>query len=123
MKFVLLFASLVGMASAFAPHPLKPTETTKTHLNLDRRGFCSAAAMSLLGIAPAVANAKPASTWFFDEKIEQVYEPAQQATDGRLDLNSAFVVCKNPRDVSFIECTVFETNIFWRGVVVGRAIT
>lgn len=34
------------------------------------------------------------STWFFDEKIEQVYEPAQQATDGKLDLNSSFVVSK-----------------------------
>lgn len=59
---------------------------------MDRRGFCITAALGVLSGLPAVANAKPASTWFFDEKIEEVYEPAQQATDGRLDLNSAFVV-------------------------------
>lgn len=83
-----LVSLLLAVTTAFSPEITKRVKTS-TQLDLDRRGFC-AAALGLL--IPSVANAKPASTWFFDEKIEEVYEPAQQATDGRLDLNSAFVV-------------------------------
>ena len=43
--------------------------------------------------APQQAQAKAASTFFFDEKIETVMEPAQMATGDKLDLNAAFVVC------------------------------
>ena len=45
--------------------------------------------------APAIANAKPASTWFFDEHIEDVKEEAQMRTNGKLDINAAFVVSDN----------------------------
>ena len=93
MKTILLLASFVAMTSAFTlPPAAKTAQQTTTQLHLDRRDFCFAAGVGLLGVMPAAANAKPASTWFFDEKIEEVYEPAQQATNGRLDLNSAFVV-------------------------------
>lgn len=93
MKTILLLTSL-ALTSSFTLHPStnKPVKHLTTKLHSDRRDFCFAAGLGLLGAMPAAANAKAASTWFFDEKIEQVFEPSQQATDGRLDLNNAFVV-------------------------------
>lgn len=38
-----------------------------------------------------VAHAKAASTFFYDETIETVQEPAQMPTGDKVDLNSAFV--------------------------------
>lgn len=61
---------------------------------MDRRDFVLGVATGVVAAAavgmPAVASAKPASTWFYDDS--ETREPSQQATDGRLDLNSAFVV-------------------------------
>ena len=50
----------------------------------DRRGVLGVLAAGVL--APNVANA------FSQQLDDYAYEPQQQATDGRLDLNSAFVV-------------------------------
>lgn len=90
----IIFSTLAVLTAAFSPQSAKKTKTS-TRLDLNRREFGAAAAtLGFLGGLPAIANAKPASTWFWDEQIENVHEPAQQATDGRLDLNSAFVVSK-----------------------------
>eukprot|EP00977_Amphora_coffeiformis_P007189 scaffold1564_cov174-Amphora_coffeaeformis.AAC.27 len=82
---ILILVSHAAFTAAFASQ----TINTSTELDMNRRHFCAAAALGFLGSLPAVANAKPASTWFWDEQMENVYESAQQATDGRLDLNSA----------------------------------
>ena len=86
---IFILATLTALTAAFAPQTVKATKTS-SELGMDRRQFCATATLGFLGGLPAIA--KPASTWFWDEKIENVYEPAQQATDGRLDLNNAFVV-------------------------------
>lgn len=59
MKIVLLFTTLVAMTSAFAPTKMTQ-KTTTTQLNVERRDFCFTAALGLLGVMPAAANAKPA---------------------------------------------------------------
>ena len=56
-----------------------------------RRDFLISSIVVLLA-TPAIANAKPASTFFYDDKIEFVKEESQMYTGGKLDLNSAFVV-------------------------------
>jgi hypothetical protein len=83
----ILISLLVLEARAFAPMPLQRPETA---VAMERREVLIA---GLIGLAtlPAVANARPASTWFFDENIENVKEESQMRTDGRLDINAAFV--------------------------------
>lgn len=68
---------------------------TKSHIRepalmaMNRR---EALALTLVGLiaVPDKSNAKPASTFFFDD--ESVVEPSQMKTNGKTDLNSAFVV-------------------------------
>ena len=90
---IFILATLATLTAGFVPQATKTTKFS-TELDMERRHFCAAATLGFLGGLPPIANAKPASTWFWDEQIENVHEPAQQATDGRLDLNSAFVVSR-----------------------------
>jgi hypothetical protein len=91
MRFtnLLIIAGLYAV-SGFAPSMRKTTTTTQ--LNLERRELL--AGILELVAAPAIANAK-GSTWFYDQKIETVQEPAQMHTGGKVDLNAAFVVSKS----------------------------
>jgi photosystem II PsbU protein len=88
MMRAFLVSLLALSASAFAPTPLQ--HRAETALAMERRDVLIA---GLTGLAtlPAIANANPASTWFYDERIEDVREANQMRTDGRLDINSAFV--------------------------------
>mmetsp|Transcript_36441 Transcript_36441/g.75843 ORF Transcript_36441/g.75843 Transcript_36441/m.75843 type:complete len:159 (-) Transcript_36441:832-1308(-) len=89
MRSFFLLAVVAPLCHAFAPHPAAGRTTTE--LQMERRDLLAAGALGLILAAPKVAEAKPASTFFFDEHIETVREEAQLATGGRLDLNSAFV--------------------------------
>ena len=84
-----ILALLLAPAMAFVPAVQKAKTTTK--LDMQRRDVLITGIMGLVA-APTLAQASGSSTWFYDEKIEQVVEPTQMATDGRLDLNSAYVV-------------------------------
>lgn len=89
MRFAILFLIFQATA-AFVPSVQKTKTTTK--LDLNRRDVVITGIMGLIG-APGLAKASSGSTFFYDDKIEQVKEASQQATEGgRLDLNSAFVV-------------------------------
>lgn len=74
---------------AFTPMTQKPTFATK--LQVQRRDVLVSGIATLLTV-PGVAVAKPASTFFYDDKIEFVKEESQMPTGGKVDLNSAFVV-------------------------------
>ena len=93
MKVFLILLTL-SMATAFAPPRRKLSSPIRTKaLDMERRDlFLLGVSASVVVATPPIAQAKPASTWFFDKKIEQVFEPSQMPTDGRLDLNTAFVV-------------------------------
>lgn len=86
---VLFALTLAVAATAFAPQPVRVKRSTA--LDLKRRDVL--AGLAGLVAAPAIANAA-ASTWFFDEKIEEVREPAQMSTGGKLDINNAPVVSR-----------------------------
>lgn len=75
----------------FTAHQWSPRHTT-TFLEMERRAFHQAVLTTLGGIlaVPAMASAKAASTFFFDDDLVQ--EPAQQYTGGKMDVNAAFVV-------------------------------
>lgn len=60
-------------------------------LSMDRRQMIATGIATVIA-GPSMAQAKPASTWFFDENIENVKEEAQMKTSGKLDINAAFVV-------------------------------
>jgi hypothetical protein len=62
----------------------------KTELAVHRRDVLVTALAGLM-ISPALSHAA-GSTFFFDDKIENVREASQMATGDRFDLNSAFVV-------------------------------
>jgi hypothetical protein len=89
MRIAIFILCLTSVA-AFVPSVQK--QKAQTVLHLERRDVLITGIMGLLG-SPAIATAK-GSTFFFDENIENVREQSQQATDGRIDLNSAFVVSK-----------------------------
>jgi hypothetical protein len=93
MMFQLLVLFLVATAEAFTPPILRlqKTQDTSTQLSLKRRDLLITGIMGLLAVEPAIANAK-GSTWFYDDKIEEVREENQMSTGGKVDLNSAFVV-------------------------------
>lgn len=87
MRFFLFVLSFTASAMAFSPAIQVEKKTTSTQLGLKRRDL-------LIGIAglvaaPSIASAS-GSTWFFKDK--DVPEESQMATDGKLDLNGAFVV-------------------------------
>ena len=86
---VLLYLLLGSSVFAFAPTPQMNSCTTKLHA--ERREVLISGIATLLAV-PGVALAKPASTFFYDEKIEFVKEESQMPTNGKVDLNSAFVV-------------------------------
>jgi hypothetical protein len=89
MRTIVTLLFCAATAHAFAPLPQATREST-TALQVHRRDVLITGIMGLVAV-PSLAHAK-GSTWFFDETIENVREPSQMATDGRVDLNSAFVV-------------------------------
>ena len=93
MRLHLLIA-FVGTLTVNAFVPTVPkaaaATTTTTQLEMERRDVLITGIMGLVA-APGLAHAK-GSTFFYDDKIEEVREPSQMATDGKVDLNSAFVV-------------------------------
>jgi len=82
-----LFLIVAGLATTMAFVPAIQQKRTTTELAVHRRDVL--AGFAGLVLMPGIASA--GSTFFFDEKIEQVYEPSQQATGGKVDLNNAFV--------------------------------
>jgi len=82
-----ILALLLAPALAFVPAVQKAKTTTK--LDMQRRDVLITGIMGLVA-APTLAQAS-GSTFFYDQQ-EQRTEPTQMATDGRLDLNSAYVV-------------------------------
>ena len=111
---------LLTVVKAFCPIVHKPqlsttTKPTSTQLqaSMDRRHVL--VTLATLVLAPQHVEATPlavhnrkgvsaSSTWFFDEKIDQVHEEAQMPTGDKLDLNSAIVVRGN---------TVYEGMYGW----------
>jgi hypothetical protein len=72
-------------------HRAAPTKTS-TQLDMERREVLITGILGLAA-APGLAHAK-GSTFFYDDKIEDVREASQMPTGGKLDLNSAFVVSR-----------------------------
>ena len=84
MRSFFLLASLLGLAAGFCPVQQPKASSTELEM-ISRRdamiGMISAASL----LAPGVANA------FSQQLDDYAYEPQQQATDGRWDLNNAFI--------------------------------
>ena len=79
-------------SSTIAFSPIAREKTSLMQLSAQqRRDFLISSVVGLF-VAPVLANAKPASTFFYDDKIEFVKEESQMYTGGKIDLNSAFVV-------------------------------
>lgn len=93
MRVALLLLSVFSSALAFVPAVHKTVLTSPTQLDAQRRDVLITGIMGFLA-APGLAKAK-GSTFFYDEKIEFVKEENQMPTGGKIDLNSAFVVCIN----------------------------
>lgn len=79
---------------SFVPAVVQKTNVvTKTQLFMRRRDILITGILSLIA-APDLTHAK-SSTFFYDDKIEEKPpEASQMPTDGKIDLNSAFVVSK-----------------------------
>ena len=103
MRVFVAFA-LLTTVTAFSPIVYKTkTKSSTTQLDsVDRRHVLVTVAATL--VAPLIAEATPlavhnrqgvsaSSTWFFDERIDEVHEESQMPTGNKLDLNSAIVVC------------------------------
>lgn len=93
--FILALAA-VPWATAFAPVPVvrsRTTSSTELYSDVSRRDLLLtvASGIAVVVAAPEMASAK-GSTFFYDEKIENVREASQMPTNGKVDLNSAFVV-------------------------------
>jgi Mn2+/Fe2+ NRAMP family transporter len=92
MRFFLILL-IFSPVLAFVPvivHKVNNVATT-TNLDLHRRDLLITGVLGLI-VAPEITHAK-SSTFFYDDKIEEKPpEPSQMATDGKYDLNSAFVV-------------------------------
>jgi hypothetical protein len=86
-----LFILCVLLGSSLAFTPVTKIHSFATKLYVQRRDILISGIATLLTV-PGVAVAKPASTFFYDEKIEFVKEESQMPTGGKVDLNSAFVV-------------------------------
>lgn len=90
MKLSLFFALLLPLVSAFSTSEMmKARSTTTTHLDaiISRRH-----ALEFVAAAAAVLVAPTQAANAFSQQLDDfAYEPQQQATDGKLDLNAAFV--------------------------------
>lgn len=84
----LSYLIILPLVDAFTPTLQKTPFSTE--VNLQRRDVLVSGIAAVLTI-PGAATAKPASTFFYDEKIEFVKEESQMPTNGKFDLNSAFV--------------------------------
>lgn len=78
-----LFAAATATSAFTARQPSAQADVTTLNM-LSRRNAMLAVVVSL--VLPQAANA------FSQQLDDHQWEPQQQATDGRLDLNSAFVV-------------------------------
>jgi hypothetical protein len=78
-----------ALALAFAPRlQVSCSPTTQSKLEATRRDFVA----SLVFGSGAVVFFPHEAQAFSQQLDDYAYEPQQQATDGKLDLNSAFVV-------------------------------
>lgn len=101
MRTVTFIFTLLPVTSSFVPLA-KPQHSRLLALHATRRQVATEAIASFAFLAATqAAEAKPASTFFFDEKIETVHEPSQMPTNGKFDLNAAFVVRTQPRKELF----------------------
>jgi SNF family Na+-dependent transporter len=89
MRFFLLVLSFAASAMAFSPMIQVEKKTSPTQLGLKRRDLL--AGIAGLVAVPSIASAH-GSTFFFDDKIETFREESQMPTDGKIDVNGAFVV-------------------------------
>lgn len=76
-------------ARAFAPTVSTERRTATTRLEASRREILGT--LGLWVVAPGLATA------FSQQLDDNAFEPAQQPTGGKLDLNSAFVVRSHAR--------------------------
>lgn len=90
MRIVFIALTFAACVTAFSPSVrIQKKTASTTQLDLGRRELLTGLAGLLA--APSLANAA-GSTFFFDDKIEEVIEPSQLATGGKLDINAAPVV-------------------------------
>jgi hypothetical protein len=92
--FTLISIAVAFTANNRAATTRKDAGGVSMMATMNRRDAAAFAA-SLAGVMgliafPEQSQAKPASTLFFDDSM--VNEPSQMATDGKTDLNAAFVV-------------------------------
>ena len=82
-----------GLTEAFVP-AIAPTTRVTTHLDMSTRR--DVLGSIILGAGAAMMPVKSASA-FSQQLPDNAFEPQQQATDGKLDLNAAFVVSHDSR--------------------------
>jgi hypothetical protein len=93
--FLFVCFTIFSMATSFTATRQQPraghatAHITALKATMNRRDAFAAAVMGLIAL-PELSNAKPASTFFFEDNL--VNEPSQMPTAGKTDLNSAFVV-------------------------------
>ena len=80
-----ILVSLLASAAAFTTISHAP-DASSTKLDMSSRRDIILGSLAVGFFIPTSANA------FSQQLDDYAYEPQQQATDGRLDLNSAFVV-------------------------------
>jgi hypothetical protein len=85
-----------GVVVSSSPRQWQTTDVMQLQAESSRREALFTVARLMIGSGLVVALPRSAeakgSTFFYDEKIEFVKEPQQMATDGKVDLNAAFVV-------------------------------
>ena len=87
LLWTVILLSWGALALAFAP-ATAPYRMVTTQLEASRRDILGT---MLIGASAALLPVKEAAA-FSQQLDDYAYEPQQQATDGKLDLNAAFVV-------------------------------
>lgn len=87
MRSIALLVSALAAVGAFSPAQFRTTETAPcTQLDMVSRRDALTGFLATSLLIPGTAHA------FSQQLDDYAYEPQQQATDGKWDLNSAFVV-------------------------------
>jgi len=88
MRIFALVLFFSTSAMAFRPFTHVAWKMSPTELAMKRRDVLTA--LGGLAAAPMIANADPASTFFY--KDEETFEESQMPSKGKLYVNGAFVV-------------------------------
>lgn len=84
--------TLMTMATGFTLNQKSLRASSGLMATTNRRDALAVVVIGLIAL-PELSYAKPASTFFFEDNLTN--EPSQMATDGKTDLNAAFVVRAN----------------------------